>query len=41
MVKIMNHNINKLDLTITILFFFFLLSEQNIFYKKEQFLVVY
>ena len=40
MVKIMSHNINKLDLTITILFFFSPFG-QNIFYKKEQFLVVY
>ena len=38
---IMNHNINKLDLTITILLLFFPPFGQNIFYKKEQFLVVY
>lgn len=34
---IMNHNINKLDLTITILFFFFLLSDKTFSIKRNSF----
>ena len=37
MVKIMNHNINKLDLTITILFFFFLLLDKTFSIKRNSF----
>ena len=37
MVEIMNHNINKLDLTITILFFFFLLLDKTFSIKRNSF----